>query len=220
MSHHQPFSDFNKDDAYLGTPKQLVELIPKDCTVLWLTGHEHEFSMYDLTTEFGGVEMSVYHRLIGNGGFPQPPQKPSKHTTLKAWDNRKYKTYQLNGGRTEDYVFNGYMTINLSGPRAAVEYRTFACESEGDDLENPSKCSVSEGPSFTKSSLLATEMFEVGSDGSVVLVDQDIDENFMTVVREDEVLDLQTPAKYRQQYASIGGDHTKANAKRLGEMGW
>jgi hypothetical protein len=106
-SHHQPFSDFVRDEAYPAAAKQLATLVPKDCSVLWLSGHEHEFSLYDLNENFDGVEMSVYHRLLGNGGFPQRPQQPSKHTALKAWDNRKYKTFQKNGGGEEDYVFNG-----------------------------------------------------------------------------------------------------------------
>ena len=178
--------------------------------------------MYDLTNfKVDGPspqrsrELSIYHRLIGNGGFPQRPSHPSSRGTLRAWDNRVYKTFDLNGGRTESYVFNGYMTIVLDGPSAAVEYRTFACADTG----GSETCSPSEGPSFTTSTLLASETFEVSaSTGRVSLVAQDIDDTLMTVLNKGEGRgDDELQSNYRQRYASLGGDHEKAALKRDGE---
>ena len=98
LSHHQPFSDFNADESYLGTARQLAALLPKGCTVLWLTGHEHQLSIYDKVSSFDGVELAVYHRLVGNGGFPQRPQAPSKHTALKACTQSRPSTGGTTGG--------------------------------------------------------------------------------------------------------------------------
>ena len=201
MSHHQPFSDFVKDDAYLGTPEQLAELVPKDCTVLWLTGHEHEFALYSLTESFGvskTVDLSVYHRLIGNGGFPQPPQKPSKHTTLKAYDNRAYKTFELNGDKQEAYVYNGYFTLELDGANLLAKYYTTSCESEaGED----GSCPVSEGPSMTSQTLVGEELFAVDQDGRVALVSQELNSDVLTIIEEGGEVEMEKVKKVRQRYA-------------------
>lgn len=205
MSHHQPFSDFIKDDGYVGTPMQLAEFLPKDCTVIWLSGHEHEFSLYDKVEKFGDVEMSLYHRLIGNGGFPQPPQTPSKHTALKAWDNRVYKSFELNGNRQESYVYNGYMTMSLTGPKMDIEYRTFACSTA---LDSEKRCGVSSGPSMTESTLLGTESFVINTDtGNVELQSQNLDGELLTVVAEGEspVLLPEEERRVRQRHAFDNG---------------
>ena len=104
FSHHQPISDFMEDEAYIGASKQLATMIPADCNFIWLVGHEHSFNVYNKTTSFDGIDLSFYNRLVGNGGFPQPPQNPSKHTYLHAYDNRIYKEFELNGGKQEAYV--------------------------------------------------------------------------------------------------------------------
>jgi len=206
LSHHQPFSDFIADDAYLGTPKQLAEMMPKDCKVLWITGHEHQFSMYDLTTEFGTgddkVEMSIYHRLVGNGGFPQPNQTPSKHTTLSHYDNRVYKDFPLNQGGSEGYVYNGYFTMEFDGGDVVVSYYTFECE-EGTSSADGSKCDRAVGPSMDIEVLLAKETFTVGDRG-VELKESWVDGVAMTEVTRDNVV-IKEKKSYRQRHAFQDG---------------
>mmetsp|Transcript_19788 Transcript_19788/g.36831 ORF Transcript_19788/g.36831 Transcript_19788/m.36831 type:complete len:565 (-) Transcript_19788:180-1874(-) len=207
MSHHQPFSDFVKDDAYLGTASQLAAFLPSDCTVLWLTGHEHEFALYDKTDTFGvskTVSMSIYHRLIGNGGFPQPPQKPSKHTTLKAYDNRSYKKFELNsevrGEKSEEYVFNGYFTMDFNADELTIKYYSVECAS-GEGGETNGTCEVAEGPSMTEETVLGTEVFKINKDtGSVELVKQDLNDKVLTIIAEGEEVKLEEVKKYRQRW--------------------
>mmetsp|Transcript_26241 Transcript_26241/g.52314 ORF Transcript_26241/g.52314 Transcript_26241/m.52314 type:complete len:569 (-) Transcript_26241:34-1740(-) len=217
MSHHQPFSDFVKDDAYLGTAQQLSALLPSDCSVLWLTGHEHEFALYDHTTTFGvksTVNMSIYHRLIGNGGFPQPPQKPSKHTTLKAYDNRVYKTFELNGDKQESYVYNGYFTLDFSGDKLTVTYYTTACAS-GATLADGS-CPVSSGPSMDEETVVGVEVFTVGPDG-VELVSQELNADVLTIIEEGGEVEMEEVKKFRQRWAYDDGDWWRKGGGEVGE---
>ncbi|GMH51571.1 hypothetical protein TL16_g01041 [Triparma laevis f. inornata] len=203
MSHHQPFSDFVKDDAYLGTASQLAAFLPSNCTVLWLTGHEHEFALYDKTDTFGVskiVSMSIYHRLIGNGGFPQPPQKPSKQTTLKAYDNRVYKKFELNSGKTEEYVFNGYFTMDFEGDQLTIKYYSVECAS-GSGGESNGTCMEAEGPSMTDETVLGTEVFKINKDtGSVELVQQDLNDKVLTIIAAGEEAELEEVLKERQRW--------------------
>ena len=70
FTHHQYFSAWGT--AYLGTAKQLATIVPKDCTVLWIWGHEHRFEVYDAADNVAGTGngFNAYGRTIGNGGFP------------------------------------------------------------------------------------------------------------------------------------------------------
>ncbi|GMH77436.1 hypothetical protein TrRE_jg457 [Triparma retinervis] len=208
LSHHQPFSDFIADDAYLGPPEQLSKMIPADCKVVWITGHEHQFSMYDLTTKFGTdereVELSVYHRLVGNGGFPQPAQTPSKHTTLGWYDNRMYKSFPLNQGGEEGYVYNGYFIMALQDDMVTIEYYTFECES-GTKSGDGKSCDRAVGPSMEEEVLLAREVFRAGGGKEgVELVDSWINEDAMTKGGEGGML-KGAEKVYRQRHAFQNG---------------
>jgi len=194
FSHHQPISDFMEDEAYLGASKQLNDIMPHECTFIWLVGHEHSFNVYNKTDAFDGVEISFYNRLVGNGGFPQPPQEPSKHTFLHAYDNRVYKTFQLNGGKTEDYVFNGFFTMKVDGPRLYMEYHTVKCEGGGETT-----CPVIEGPHFNETTILMSETFEVDNSGSVNLVSQDLNRELLTVIDPSNIKSYILPPEKRKK---------------------
>ena len=195
FSHHQPFSDFITDEAYVGASKQLAEMIDPECSFLWFTGHEHSFNVYNKSVSYDGINLSMYTRLVGNGGFPQSPQEPSKHTILQAYDNRVYKEFQLNGGKSESYVFNGYFTIVLEGPEMKLEYRTVQCDGGGSTT-----CEVATGPSFTESTLLLAETFRVdGETGNVVLEDQTFDETLMTMVDPENIYILPEEKRKKRQ---------------------
>jgi hypothetical protein len=194
LTHHQPMTDFTMNGAYTGTPKQIAELIGTDCTIIWIAGHEHQFSTYEKTDQFNDVELSVYHRLIGNGGFPQKAQTPSKQTNLQAWDNREYRKFELNGGRSESYLFGGYMTMEFGNDgELDIEYLTF----DGVGLDGD-ETAVSQ-------SVIASETFVVG-DGGVELMTQFLNKDLLTIVGHDEIEILQgNDRRIRQRWALDDG---------------
>lgn len=151
--------------------KQLAQVIPRGREIIWLYGHIHSFQMQNLSQPTEDAPIAAWSRCVGNGGFTQEVaelMQPPTHSldVNQAVDRRVYRTLPITtatGAATREVAFNGYSTLVLDGPKASFEYRTFACD--GDCTEG--------GPSFTQSTLLASEDFIVDStSGNAKLVAQ------------------------------------------------
>lgn len=180
LSHHQYRSAFESN--YYPTPEQLSKLIPNNRTVLWLWGHEHRVAWYDLG-KGGEVDLNVYGRCIGVGGFPvERAEIPgnARATGLLAYDNRKYDT-EL-GIPIVKIGYNGFTTLKFIGRNVTLEYRSLIKEGEEADGTSSIRSST-EGnvgdrgigwgnarPRFDKSSILVREVFSVDDNGSVKLL--------------------------------------------------
>ncbi|MDP4221402.1 MAG: metallophosphoesterase [Bacteroidota bacterium] len=117
MSHHQYFSRFEGD--YTKTAKQLAEIggFLTGREVLWLWGHEHRFSGYQLST---GMDLAVHGRCIGHSGMPveiaAPDTAKSGVPPLAFYDNRKNSYY------SEPTGMNGYCFLDFNGPHLTITY--------------------------------------------------------------------------------------------------
>lgn len=168
FSHHQYFSAWEK--GYLATPKQLAALVPPGRKTLWIWGHEHRLSFYDITNS-GGVALDCYARCVGVGGFPpvvnMVPPNP-RATKLQAYDNR---LYEISDGIFKIPVgFNGFTRLTFKGPMLNITYHSLVADAQGD-------------VSPTESELLVWETFKADlAGGHVVATDFQIVNKNMTVV--------------------------------------
>lgn len=122
LSHHQPFSAFDKE-AFANPGRQLSPLLGNR-TILWFWGHEHRLSLYGENkmdeNRLDNVQ-KVFGRCIGHGGMPvdvdeMPGKKPLRN--LVAFDKRLRK--KIDG--KFPVGFNGYAVLSLNGPELTVEY--------------------------------------------------------------------------------------------------
>jgi hypothetical protein len=114
LSHHQYFSSF--DDWYRIPGQQLRQFFG-DRKVLWFWGHEHRFAIYDCFSISGGVQ--AFGRCLGHGGMPVDRTATPDITDCNCvlYDNRKYPNNE-----NIDVGYNGFATLNFSGPTLGVNY--------------------------------------------------------------------------------------------------
>lgn len=133
LSHHQPFSAFDKE-AFANPGAQLSELLGHtDRTVLWYWGHEHRLSLYGENRMDGGQK--VFGRCIGHGGMPvSADEEPGGRDprNLVVFDKRERK--KIDGKYPVGY--NGYAVLNLNGPVLIAEYYD---DNENNDLQQERK---------------------------------------------------------------------------------
>jgi len=125
LSHHQPLSDW--EHAYLGAADQLQKILPAGRTVLWFFGHEHRLALYG-KSQLQNTDFYILPRMVGNGGFPETPVDPKRHTTLVAWDNRTYQKWPSDLGGEYRTGFLGYFKLEISGGTINVTYVTGKCK--------------------------------------------------------------------------------------------
>jgi hypothetical protein len=132
LSHHQPFSAFDKEE-YPGPARQFAELVEANRTVLWFWGHEHRLSLYGENGMDNG--MNVFARCMGHGGMPVPiGEEPGQHKSLRnivLFDRRERK-------KIDNFPvgYNGYAVLKLKGPELAVEYYD---DNDNNDLKQERK---------------------------------------------------------------------------------
>jgi hypothetical protein len=170
ISHHQYFSAFGKSAPSKATPSQIAALLPANRTILWLWGHEHRLAFYQQNFNQSGLDINVFGRCVGNGGFPssvhQQPER-SRESRLRAYDDR---LYEIDVGFVKVPVgYNGWVFLTFQANTLAVEYRSLMHDASG-NLSN------------TQSALLVTEQFTVDPKGSLVQVNFTIVDKNITVV--------------------------------------
>lgn len=123
LSHHQYCSAFSKKQYDLPGIRLKEHRCNRD--VIWLFGHEHCFSAYSKYACANGI--SAWCRCIGNGGMPIELSVFKKinnsavaQKNLVMFDGRKDKDASNDVG--VDVGFNGYTTIEFSGPCATITY--------------------------------------------------------------------------------------------------
>lgn len=168
LSHHQYYSAFNQK-GYPATPNQIAQLIPPQRKVLWLWGHEHRVSFYNLTSGHGLDNLMAYGRCVGFSGFPVtrsdiPPN--AAQFGLFAYDNRVYEVD--NGILPVPIGYNGFTRLNFSSNTLSIEYRSLALGSNG-------KLS-------SESELVAVDTWSVDSNGDVLLNQLSILDPNITIV--------------------------------------
>jgi hypothetical protein len=107
MSHHQPYSGFEKE--YHKPARQLW-----DCgirrSVLWFWGHEHRLAGYGL---YGTNDLKSFGRCVGHGGMPVSRGDPVHDPLPIFYDNRASAT---------GYGVNGHVNLSFSGPKLMTTY--------------------------------------------------------------------------------------------------
>jgi len=120
LSHHQPFSAFERD--YPKLVGQVGEYL--DRVVLWFWGHEHKLALF-AAAPVSGSKFKVRGRCIGHGGMPSAPKfSPTRDP------GRKYLVVTPVEGRglpdesasKTVYSYCGWITLNLEGPELRVRY--------------------------------------------------------------------------------------------------
>jgi len=157
FSHHQPFSDWGP--VYLGTVKQLNQIIPSGRTVIWFFGHEHRLALYEklrLGEEDPSWETgyAIYPRMVGNGGFSDVVGAPNRTNSLRGYDDRLYQNIPQHPFPDAAVGFNGYFTLTVSGARLDASYVTGKCAAGG----------CNEGLDTTEGTVMATETYTVDLD--------------------------------------------------------
>lgn len=145
LSHHQYRSAF--DHPFNGTAKQLADIIPKDRQVLWLWGHEHRIGWYNLSNA-EDVDLNVYARCIGVGGFPTSLGYPdrARQAGLQVFDDR---TYELVTGLTNMTVgYNGYAQLLFDNEHVSINYYSLELDANGKVSNQTASPLVSEKFSF------------------------------------------------------------------------
>jgi len=170
LTHHQPLTAFESKDAYTATANQLQAIFPKR-TFLWLWGHEHRVSWYDVNSDVDGIGLTYYGRCVGNSGFPvslaKIPQRAGQ-LHLHAYDDR---TYEIADGIFKVAMgFLGFSQFNFTGPQLTIDYRSLVFESDGSTL------------SPDGNALLVTELWTTDAVGNVVLSQFDVVNPNITVV--------------------------------------
>lgn len=122
LSHHQYFSAY--EEGFPQTAQQLSDILPGNRTYLWLWGHEHRLSFYDLNNN-DDIDMYAYGRCLGTGGFPvshtDVPDN-AKESKLLAYDDRVMDN--LEGFYDFDVGFNGYTRIKFDRNMVTLTYKT------------------------------------------------------------------------------------------------
>eukprot|EP00456_Euglypha_rotunda_P018108 TRINITY_DN16362_c0_g1_i6.p1 TRINITY_DN16362_c0_g1~~TRINITY_DN16362_c0_g1_i6.p1 ORF type:complete len:174 (+),score=8.32 TRINITY_DN16362_c0_g1_i6:84-605(+) len=171
MSHHQYYSAWG--NVSLATATQLAELIPNGRQILWLWGHEHRLSFYDVRNN-GGLPLNVYGRDIGTGGFPtsitKPPQD-ARGNKLVAYDDRLYMWLTDEYGPvTAPTGFNGWARLNFNNDALQIDYMSLALDENG--ISNKS------------TTLLVSEKWQIDlTKGNIILQSLNIMDPNITVIR-------------------------------------
>lgn len=150
FTHHQVFDAWEK--PYLGTARQLNDILPEGKTVVWFFGHVHALALYDKIKISDGknftTKFAILPRLIGHGGFPAEVSKPKSPEAVVAYDSRFYQSLPQGGGSTPMSAgFHGFIRMDVHGPSLKVSYVTGKCKSSGCD----------DGYDEQEGTLLATE---------------------------------------------------------------
>jgi hypothetical protein len=173
LTHHQVRTAFHGEGTFLETPHQVANLMPPNRTVVWLWGHEHRVSWYDMfSLDNSTVPLNVYGRCVGNSGFPgeMAPIPPDAGATgLRAYDDRLY-TYE-SGFSNASVSYNGFVRIKLQKNVATILYSSLE--------DDPTTGRLSP----TLESPLVTESFSVDMNtGNVEQIDFEVLNPDITIV--------------------------------------
>jgi hypothetical protein len=164
MTHHQPYSLW--EQFFLGTAKQLSQLLPPNREVVWFFGHEHRLAFFHprrLHEDEWTSSFTAHMRLVGNGGMADYMKEPHGLEGMLAWDQRVYQQIpnDLPGGKVP-VGYNGFSTLDFNGPEAVVTYMSGVCKS---DVQGPDGCV--DGYDETSSRVMAKEVFRVDAMGGL-----------------------------------------------------
>ena len=118
LGHHQYYSVY--EAAYPRPAKQLKEFFG-DQNVVWIWGHEHRLSIYDLHSPDKNI--NCYGRCLGNGGMPVELEKTGKKKPLLFQDPRglsEATQYQVGDGTFAGW--NGHVNVVLAGAVMTLKY--------------------------------------------------------------------------------------------------
>jgi len=168
LSHHQYYSAFNQK-GYPATPTQIAQLVPPNRKVLWLWGHEHRVSFYNLTTGHGLTNLPAFGRCVGFSGFPVTRSDIPANAAqfgLFAYDNR---VYEVDYGILPIPIgYNGFTRLNFSSNSLSIEYRSLTLGPNGQ--------------LSSESELLAVDEWGVDTNGDVLFNGLEIYNKNITIV--------------------------------------
>ncbi len=118
LSHHQYYSVY--EQAYPKPAEQLKEFFG-DQRVVWIWGHEHRLSIYDLYSPDKNV--TCYGRCLGHGGMPVETESSGKKAPLAFQDPRgldQATQYPIGDGSYAGW--NGHVNVTLEGRVMTLTY--------------------------------------------------------------------------------------------------
>jgi hypothetical protein len=118
LSHHQYYSVY--EEAHPKPAEQLKEFFGGQ-SVVWIWGHEHRLSVYDLYSPDGNI--TCYGRCLGHGGMPVEVETEGKKAPLAFLDPRGLKqTTQYPIGDGSYAGWNGHVNVEMTGPTMTLTY--------------------------------------------------------------------------------------------------
>lgn len=106
MTHHQPFSSFEKDCV------ELHRLLARNTLAAWFWGHEHRFTIYEPRPYL------KYGRLVGHGGVPVWARSASKPVP----EGVAYVSTRGFRSGIERFALFGFAVLDFDGPQIRVRY--------------------------------------------------------------------------------------------------
>jgi predicted phosphodiesterase len=104
MTHHQPFSAFEKDCV------ALQPLMQRNKVTAWFWGHEHRFAMYKARPDL------PYGRLIGHSGVPVWVGKPSTSPIVEYVSTRGFRS------AFDTFALFGFAVMDFAGEKIDIRY--------------------------------------------------------------------------------------------------
>ncbi len=115
LSHHQPFSAFDKR-VYPNLADQLRPFL--DQVGLWFWGHEHKLAGYEAFSMKGGPP--IRGRCIGHGGMPiELGWEPTKNPAPVVFSDERDAGRVVESSRLG---YCGYALLELAGPKLTITY--------------------------------------------------------------------------------------------------
>jgi hypothetical protein len=122
ISHHQYYSVY--EQAY-GRPAEQLKDFFAGQKVVWLWGHEHRLSIYDLYSPDENI--LCYGRCLGNGGMPVELEKTGKTSPLLFQDPRGLPNgvngnnqYPVGDGTYAGW--NGFLNLTFNNSTMTIDY--------------------------------------------------------------------------------------------------
>lgn len=116
LSHHPYYSSFRDDHPVVG--RQLRKLMGDQARpVVWIWGHEHRLSFYDLHGFPDGIQ--AWGRCVGIGGMPVEVNEPDQghESQLRIYDQRVRERVRRN-----TLGYNGFALVSIRNTSLQIDY--------------------------------------------------------------------------------------------------
>jgi hypothetical protein len=117
LSHHQPFSDYEKSAKSDGLAETAAALLKENRTTAWLWGHEHRCVVYkshDFAFKDGTAGKLPFGACLGNGGVPTHATKPVNNPTSLHAETGSFRV------GLEKFGLFGFAILDIDGDSAEL----------------------------------------------------------------------------------------------------